>query len=156
MNTESTAGPELPESRSADCVAALKLEYEYVRAENLRLRDGRASLTRQLGPLSISAAIVAGLVTGFTSTVHRNPLLWSALALFLVLVLVSILYSSMTPYRGLRREKEADFPRSTQSPARWYENAIALEEAIYGRPSQGRGFRAHLPTFRVKSLQGGL
>jgi hypothetical protein len=57
-----------------DHAAALKLEYEYLREESIRLREGRASLTRQLGPLPIGAAIVAGLVTGFTSDVRGDPL----------------------------------------------------------------------------------
>jgi hypothetical protein len=155
VSTEQSAGPEASGNTEPDRVEALKLEYEYVRNENIRLRDGRASLTRQLGPLPISAAIVAGLVTGFTSTVHRNAFLWIALGLFGVLVVISILYSSMKPYRVLRREREADFPRATQSPARWYEDAIALEEAIYGDPSDSKGLRTHLPTSTVKSLQDG-
>ena len=155
MSTEPSAGPESSGNSAPDRVEALKLEYEYVRRENLRLRDGRASLTRQLGPLPISAAIVAGLVTGFTSKVPGNVLLWIALSLFGVLVLISILYSTMKPYRVLRREKEAGFPRSTHSPVLWYENAIALEEAIYGDPSDGKGLRVRLPTPNVKSLQEG-
>jgi hypothetical protein len=131
------------------------LEYEYVRQENIRLRDGRASLTRQLGPLPIGAAIVAGLVTGLTRTAQWNRLLLLALGLFLALVGISILYSGMTPYRGLRREKEPAFPRSTESSARWYENAIALEKAIYGDPPEGGRLRAHLPTLKAQSLQDG-
>jgi hypothetical protein len=154
LSSEPSAVPEPSESKTPDRIEALKLEYEYVRKENIRLRDGRASLTRQLGPLPISAAIVAGLVTGFASTVHTNAFLWLALGLFAVLVLISILYSSMQPYRVLRRDREAAFPRSTESPARWYENAIALEKAIYGDPAD-KGLRAHLPTFKIKSLQDG-
>lgn len=141
-------------SGAPDRVDALKLEYDYVRSENIRLREGRAALTRQLGPLPISAAIVAGLVTGLASEVDGDAFLWSALAVFGALVVISILYSSMKPYRVLRRDKEAEGPRSTESPARWYENAIALEKAIYG-DAAGSGLQAYLPTFSVESLQEG-
>ena len=133
-------------------VEALKLEYEFVRRENIRLRQGRAALTRKLGPLPISAAIVAGLVTGLAGKVESDGFLWAALAVFGALVLVSILYSSMRPYRALRQEAES--PRSTESPEDWYVSAIALEKAIYGVPA-GRGLAAYLPSFRVASLQEG-
>ena len=162
MDTEPAVGPERcgkstrdPAEVPQDRTEALRLEYEYIRNENLRLRDGRASLTRQLGPLPISAAIVAGLVTGFTSEVHENAFLWLALVIFVVLVVVSILYAGMKPYRVLRHDKEAAFPRSTQSPAGWYENAIRMEEAIYGEPHQGKGLRSHLPSSDVRDLQDG-
>lgn len=162
MDTEPSVGSEAcakttrdPDEVRQARTEALRLEYEYIRNENLRLRDGRASLTRQLGPLPISAAIVAGLVTGFTSTVHKNAFLWLALLVFVTLVVVSIVYAGMKPYRVLRHEKEAFFPRSTQSPAWWYENAIALEEAIYGEPSQAKGLRSHLPSSKVRGLQDG-
>jgi hypothetical protein len=133
-------------------VDALRLEYEYVRGENLRLRDGRGKLTRQLGPLPISAAIVAGLVTGLAGEVDGDAYLVSALILFGALVVISILYSSMKPYRALRREAEK--PRSTESPEEWYREAIALENVIYGKPA-GKGVRAYLPRFKVDSLQEG-
>ena len=137
-----------------DRVDALKLEYDYVREENIRLREGRAALTRKLGPLPISAAIVAGLVTGLAGKVDGDAYLWSALIVFGALVVISILYSSMRPYRVLRRDKEAESPRSTDSPAGWYEGAIALEKAIYGDPA-GKGPLAYLPRFKVESLQEG-
>jgi hypothetical protein len=162
VDTEPSVGPEGcgkstrdPDDVLQDQAEALRLEYEYIRNENLRLRDGRAALTRQLGPLPISAAIVAGLVTGFTSTVHKNAFLWLALFVFVVLVVVSIMYAGMKPYRVLRHEKEAAFPRSTESPARWYRNAIALEEAIYGEHHHHKGLRAHLPNSDVTDLQDG-
>jgi hypothetical protein len=124
---------------TTDSAASLKLEYEYLRDESKRLRDGRAALTRQLGPLPISAAIVAWLVTGFTSDVEGDAFIWVALGLFLALVVISILYSSMKPYRLLRHDVEADFPWSTDSPAAWYEGAIKLEREVYGGPSGGEG-----------------
>jgi hypothetical protein len=171
-----------PHAEKKDEGEALRLEYEYIRNENVRLRDGRASLTRQLGPLPISAAVVAGLVTGFTETVNENAFLWLALSVFGVLVIVSILYSGMKPYRALRRETEktggGEFVRSETCPAQWYKAAIALEKAIYGVPyekdtrdgederdephERARGLhshlqklRSHLPKRHVRSLQEG-
>jgi len=132
---------------------ALKLEYEFLRGENIRLRDGRAALTRKLGPLPISAAIVAGLVTGLAGEVEADAFLWSALIVFGALVVVSILYSSMKPYRALRREAERS-PRSRESQEEWYDQAIELERTIYGKPAP-RGPRGYLPSFNVQSLQDG-
>jgi hypothetical protein len=141
-------------NRAPDRIEARKLEYEFVRRENIRLRDGRGELTRKLGPLPISAALVAGLVTGLSREVDADRYLWAALIVFGVLVFVSILYSGMKPYRVLRREHEARHPRSLESQARWYDDAIALEEAIYGDPAR-KGPLGYLPSFRVKSLQEG-
>jgi hypothetical protein len=137
---------------AAVSIDALKLEYDYVHGENIRLRDGRGRLTRQLGPLPISAAIVAGLVTGLAGNVDGDAYLVSALVLFGALVVISILYSNMKPYRAMRGQAES--PRSTASPEEWYENAIELEKAIYGKPA-GKGLRAYLPRFKVDSLQEG-
>jgi hypothetical protein len=142
----------------ADEVDALKLEYDYIRTENLRLRDGRATITSRLGPLPIGAAVVAGLVTGFTTETRENVWLWLALAVFFALVIVSILYSSMNPYRVIRHEKEtkrAVPERSKSSPRDWYRAAIALEEAIYGEPNSDTGIRRHLPVAEIKGLQDG-
>jgi len=137
---------------------ALKLEYEYLRDENRRLRDSRASITRQLGPLPIGAAVVAGLVTGFTANLHNRLLLGIALGLFVLLVAVSVRYSSMKPYRVLRQEAEEERPtppRPRSSPEAWYDTAISLEEAIYGKPTEDTGLRRHLPKSNISGLQEG-
>jgi hypothetical protein len=74
---------------------------------------------------------------------------------------ISILYSSMKPYRVLRQDVEADFPWSTDSPAAWYEGAIELEREVYGVPSEGEGrwgwlrwLRARTPR-KITGLQDG-
>jgi hypothetical protein len=97
----------VPES---DHLALLKAAYEDARGENERLRDARRGVTRQLGPLPISASIVAGLVAGFGSeSIQCEALLWVALGLLgVVLIPLSMLYSNMRPYRALREEKEKD------------------------------------------------
>ena len=79
-----------------------------------------------------------------------------ALALFGVLVLISILYSNARPSRILRGEKERT-SRGQRTPQRWYESAIDLEKAIYGRPSDEAAsrLRAHLPKRKIESLQDG-
>jgi hypothetical protein len=157
MTHPGESGPAGPGERG-DEVDALKLEYDYVRAENLRLRDGRATITSRLGPLPIGAAVVAGLVTGFTTETRENVWLWLALAVFFALVIVSILYSSMKPYRVIRHEKEtkgAVPARSKSSPREWYKAAIALEEEIYGKPNSDTGIRRHLPAAEINGLQDG-
>jgi hypothetical protein len=82
---------------------ALKLRFEDIRRENERLRDAHSAITAQLGPLPISAAIVAGLVSGFAlgGKTHLHELeLHLALCLFGAMVLVSMLASTFR--RGCR------------------------------------------------------
>jgi hypothetical protein len=99
-----------------DDLAVLKAAYEDVVRENGRLRDARASVTRQLGPLPISAAVVGGLVAGFPGGDFRRPaqivLLAVSAGLFLVMVVVSSAFASRKPYRLLRSVHEDGDPRS--------------------------------------------
>jgi hypothetical protein len=148
-------------------VEALRLAYEDATRENARLRDARASFTRQLGPLPISAAVIAGLVAAFpgksSGSSAQLALISFALLLFAVMVLVSIRYSGMKPYRELRNEFEEcslereGIKRSKDSPgafidhlvdeyagpdtglqpasasAIWYARMIKLEQRIRGK-----------------------
>jgi hypothetical protein len=158
-----------------DGLALLKAAYEDVRRENERLRDARASVTRQLGPLPLSAAVVAGLVTGFAPPgKHPNQptwMLWAAGGLFAALVLLSILYSNLKPYRQLRFEKESlrDRQRPTQivdrvldrpyaasnrdAEAEWYRRMIRLERAVRGE-SRSKWSEHRVP-WRTDSLVDG-
>jgi hypothetical protein len=117
----------------------LRLKLEDLQHENERLRDTRATITGQLGPLPISAAIVAGLVSGFGTEgkAHLDTALaiW-ALGVFIVMVLVSIVSSILKPYRKLRDEIERDGPKPLEAKNRteWYERMIEVEE-------QARDFR---------------
>lgn len=122
----------------------LRLRFEDLRRENERLRDARSDITRQLGPLPISAAIVAGLVSGFgvAGKAHLNHTYahW-ALIVFGVMVLVSIISSVLMPYRRLRDKIEGKpetlKPDNTSDPGAWYTSMIALEDKIRGKSKSG-------------------
>ena len=132
----------MPEETSE--VQALRLRFEDVRRENERLRDARSDITKQLGPLPISAAVVAGLITGFETTgkSHLDHTLtrW-ALGVFAAMVCVSVLSSVLKPYRRLRDkvEAKADGPKpgAAKSPKAWYEAMIELEENVRGTTKSG-------------------
>jgi hypothetical protein len=145
----------------SDYLTLLKAAYEDARWENERLRDARRAVTRQLGPLPISASVVAGLVAGFGSeSIQCELLLWLALGLLvLVLIPLSMLYSNMRPYRALREDKEGDLEEDnrpstiaarlqtgTPDNARaeliqWYKSMLSLERSIYGGGTrQGWGY----------------
>jgi hypothetical protein len=148
---------------------ALKLRFEDLRRENERLRDARSAITAQLGPLPISAAIVAGLVSGFAlggkTHLHEREL-YLALWLFGAMVLVSMLASTFRPYRKLRdkaiedsEDPDAVDPEKAKSAKEWYTRMIKLEETLRGT-SVRSGFWAWLGAllpipvpFRAKSLQ---
>jgi hypothetical protein len=147
---------------------ALRLRFEDIRRENERLRDARSAITAQLGPLPISAAIVAGLVSGFAlgGKTHLHELeLHLALCLFGAMVLVSMLASTFRPYRKLRDKAIKDSkpgadPEKATSAKEWYERMIGLEESLRGSSVRRSGFwpwlgaAAPIPIpFRAKHLQ---
>ena len=171
-DSQTERGSEMSEDPELD---ALKLRFEGLQRENERLRDARSAITSQLGPLPISAAIVAGLVSGFAlggkTHLHEGELHW-ALWLFGAMVLVSMLASTFRPYRKLRdklltksekpnkdaKAKLAD-PEEASDPKEWYRRMIALETELRGS-SVRSGFRARLGAFfpipipfRAKDLQ---
>ena len=94
----------------ANDLTVLKLALDDLQRENQRLRDARGALTRQLGPLPISAALLAGLVSVFPGENSEDPIhTWltvGALVVFGVMVLLSMRYSALKPYRRLRDEHE--------------------------------------------------
>jgi hypothetical protein len=76
-------GEQPVEANGDDRLAALQAAYDDLRRETDRLRDARGAFTRQLGPLPISAAVVAGLVTGFApphweTAIRSEWMLWRA------------------------------------------------------------------------------
>jgi hypothetical protein len=149
---------------------ALKALYEDRRRESQRLRDARASVTRQLGPLPISAAIVAGLITGFAPAGAdlRSWALIAAGILSALLVLASIVYNNMRPYRELRSKYEKEIPLlrhpsqitgdlsrlGGKAQVAWHRAMIDLEERVYGSPRK-KWWERRLPSRDVDSLQEG-
>ncbi len=150
-------------------MAALRLRYEDLRRENERLRDARAGITSQLGPLPISAAIVAGLVSGFSvdGKAHLDKgLAIAALAVFLAMVVVSMLYSVLRPYRKLRDhalETAEPKPEEARSAGDWYAAMIKLEDGLRGKsPPPPKGLTERLGRMwpfpragELKTLQAG-
>jgi hypothetical protein len=99
-------------------------------------------------------------------------MLWAAGGLFAALVLLSILYSNLKPYRQLRSQKESllkDCQRPTQivgrvlhapyqasnvdSEAEWYRRMIRLECAVRGE-SRSKWWEHRVP-WRTDSLVDG-
>jgi hypothetical protein len=120
-------------------LATLKLQLKDLQYENKRLRDARSAITRQLGPLPISAAIVAGLVSGFTVSgkahLKHTPAIW-ALVAFGLMVVFSVAYSALQPHRKLREraEDEPDHPKPSDArdPVEWYSRMIRIERTVRG------------------------
>ena len=155
-------------------VAALQRSYEDIQRESKRLRDARAALTKQLGPLPISAGISISLVAAFSDEAAELGL-WLAFGLLLVLIVVSIAYSDMRPYRQLRAAKEVEWreklaARHREAAVRaeedglqiedllpereWYAAMIQLERQIYGDLDRTDN-RHGLPTRDLQDLQDG-
>jgi hypothetical protein len=139
----------------------LKLTLEDLQRENERLRDARGSVAAQLGPLPLSAAIVAGLVTGFGGagkTHLDHACLVGALVAFGAMVLVGVLYSAVRPYRKLRDAAEQDCqPSASTSQLQYLERMIRIEDEVRGRSigeggSTTRLLRPVLP-WRAANLQ---
>jgi hypothetical protein len=170
-------GEQPVEANGDDRLAALQAAYDDLRRETDRLRDARGAFTRQLGPLPISAAVVAGLVTGFAppdweTAIRSEWMLWVAGGLFGVLVLSSILYGNLRPYRVLRKKTEEEWEDGA-SPSELvdrlvgrseaavpanvelelYKAMVLLEQRIYGEPRR-RWWQWRLP-WRIKTLQEG-
>jgi hypothetical protein len=120
-------------------IEVLRLRYTELQQENLRLRTARGALTRELGPLPISAAVVAGLVSGFGAegSVHlHKALAICALGLFALMVLVSVGHSRLLPYRKLRAANEPGDRLAVGSSGgrvaerAWYTQMFELEQAV--------------------------
>jgi hypothetical protein len=140
----------------------LELIHEDIVVERDRLRSARASITSQLGPLPASAGIVIGLVAALDHRVQRGYFI-AATVLFALVILVSIRYSRLPPYRLLRGRLVLGEGEKNASPgcserrrrgerddawanlicltaaerlnaAEWLSSKVALERRIYGPP----------------------
>jgi hypothetical protein len=121
-----------------DQLRVLRLRYQDVLTERDRLRNARASVTSQLGPLPASAAIVIGLAATVADKVEMWALI-SAGGLMLGIVALSMLYSGLRPYRIMRARAEGKRSADLGSPvlpeddeAGWLDAKIKLEQTIYG------------------------
>ena len=156
-------------------IGSLRLAYDDIVRERDRLRSARASVTRQLGPLPASAGIAISVVGALAR--GRVDELWLivALALLLLLVVVSVLFSVLAPYRRLRAQCEDELAReaaggqAAQPTAEaaehklgfnvnlpeevWLRHMVELERRIYGPlRTTDRPFRH---PFKIKNLQDG-
>ena len=134
---------------AADRLELAKLRYEDVVSERDRLRDARAGLTSKLGPLPASAAIVIGLAGTVADKVEQWALI-AAGGLFAALVILSILFSSLRPYRIMRAKSshagagELPFPApEDDDPTTWLERKTRMEEDLYGKLNRSQ------PVFRL-------
>jgi hypothetical protein len=136
--------PRVSESAGQDSdLKTLELALDDLRRENVRLRDARSAVTSQLGPLPISAAVIAGLVTAFPGG-HpghaQRHLTVIALAVFGVMALVSAAAGKLKPYRTLRDEHEHH--QGEASPTRITERAATR---VLGGPAPAASRRPSTP-----------
>jgi hypothetical protein len=147
-------------------VGSLRLAYDDIVRERDRLRSARASVTRQLGPLPASAGIAISVVAALSRSRVDEGWLIVALVLLLLIVVVSVLFSVLAPYRRLRAEYEDEMGREAPEAAEhklgfnvnlpeevWLRHMVELERRIYGP------LRTTDPPFRhpfkIKTLQEG-
>jgi len=131
----------------------LEKAYADLVSERDRLRGARAGFTARLGPLPASAAIVIGL-TGSAADKVDAWWLVEAAVLLAVLILISIAYSGLPPYRLLRaaHQRELDpwgddsradrlaFGVHAPDAGAWLKHKIELEERIVGRLREDQAF----------------
>jgi hypothetical protein len=114
-----------------DKLATLRLAYEDVVRERDRLRDARASITSQLG-LPASAGIAIGVVGALQEDVDGAWLVIAS-ALLLVMVVTSIAFSRLAPYRKLRADRKVKVGGDAEAgEEKWLEDMIELERGLYG------------------------
>jgi hypothetical protein len=141
-------------------VEVLRLVLADVEKERDRLRAARASWTARLGPIPASAAVATGVIA---TRVGQVDWWWAAFAglLFVVLLVVSLRYSGLKPYRELRHNYQAEFDpgwskqgfgfrREETNLEGWLTRKIELEERICGVPGERKSRRR--PTKNVISL----
>jgi hypothetical protein len=127
-----------------DPVAVLRLRYDQAVQERDRIRAARAFFARQLGPLPTFAGVSVSLVAAFSEKIQHREWLWVALGGFVVMAVVSMLYSRMPAYRQIRASRVPKRPEEDargvaqlanfDTPRAWYEAELALECQLYGPP----------------------
>jgi hypothetical protein len=125
-------------------VETLQLIYDRIVRERDRLRDARRAVTAQLGPMPAAGAVVLGLFAGLPDDIHNRGLVWAALAVFIVVILLSASGIRLSPYRQLTAEMDAP---TTQEGLReddrlprteWLLERIKHERRIYYGAPAGR------------------
>ena len=79
-----------------------------IERERDRLRDARASFTARLGPLPGSAGVVTGIIVSAAGRVDWQYVAAAGFALA-VIVIVSVSFMGLKPYRELRSAEQPEF-----------------------------------------------
>ena len=118
-------------------IELLKLKLADIEHERDRLRSARPSFTARLGPLPASAAVVTGIIASAAGEVD-----WWYVAgagwVFAVLLMVSIAFAGLKPYREFRGEESIEFLPNESDLRAWLTAKIAFEQEIYGKPAEPR------------------
>ena len=150
----------------------LKATLEEVRRERDRLRNAPAWAARQLGPLPAVAGISVGIAAAFSGHLHVGWLIATLVAL-LTMIVVSILYSRIQPYREMRASREIVWREELENShpviaaearnrrlrvedllpsIEWYDAMIGLERDLYGTLDR-TDKRSRLPRRQATDLQ---
>ena len=121
-------------------IRSLQLAYDDIVRERDRLRSAQASVTRQLGPLPVSAGIAISVVGALARNRVDEGWLIVASVLLLLLVVVGILFSVLAPYRRLRAEHADELAREATGGRGSEQTAGAIDHKL--------GFNEQLPTER--------
>jgi hypothetical protein len=114
----------------------LQRVYDDVVRERDRLRDARRAVTSQLGPLPAASAVIVGLFAALSDDVDgRLPtvLFVLALALFLLMNVISMRAIGYKPYRELRDELLPDEGLDGKSESEWLAEMIHVERELMTR-----------------------
>lgn len=116
-------------------IELLKLVLTDVERERDRLRDARPSFTARLGPLPASAAVVTGIIASAAGEVDWWYVAGAGLV-FAVLLMMSILFGGLKPYREFRGKETVAFRSSDTDLKEWLKAKIAFEARVYGVPAE--------------------
>jgi hypothetical protein len=124
-----------------DEVKALRLRYEDVRTENKRLHDARSGQLGATANLGGDRRCHGQRVRRSRESQLDHTLVVWALGDFGAMVIVSMLYSDLQPYRKLRDKAERDMPKPSDAtnPKDLYIRAIDIEEHLRGQVHTRRG-----------------
>jgi hypothetical protein len=145
-------------------VEVLRFVLADIERERDRLRDARGSFTARLGPLPGSAGVVTGIIASAAGRVDWQFVAATGFLLALI-VMVSITFMGLKPYRELRSEEQRSFDpgwdgesvafrHGEGNPVAWLTEKIRLESKVYGDPGDPR-YR-WWPTLKPDTLAQGM